>query len=346
MGMPQSVLPDVESAACTTPVEANMQTSSGQPRGAVMISRSGSDSESPSEAVASAEAEVAGRCGFGTGAAECAGGGSAGIAEVCAGVHGSEPECEISNRKKTPRSQIDVFAKGLKRHRNGLHRQLRASVLRRAGPQSGQYCRRRLRAHDAVAPSSPRRRPRVVVSASPRRRPRAIVPAPSSPRLSSILTPILTSPHVVARRRPSSPLYAHLAPLSSPGPRLVIAASSSPRRRRRVVASSRRRCRFVGSVVVAPSRRRFIVPARCRRIVAAPPPLLVAATPTRHRRPRVVPGVPGRACIVDAVYPHLHSHLHPHLHPHPILTSPPPRRLVVAVVTSSSTSRRRAVVSL
>ena len=57
-----------------------------------MISRSGSDSESPSEAVASAEAEVAGRCGFGTGAAECAGGGSAGIAEVCAGVHGSEPE--------------------------------------------------------------------------------------------------------------------------------------------------------------------------------------------------------------------------------------------------------------
>ena len=77
MGMPQSVLPDVESAACTTPVEANMQTSSGQPRGAVMISRSGSDSESPSEAVASAEAEVAGRCGFGTGAAECAGGGGA-----------------------------------------------------------------------------------------------------------------------------------------------------------------------------------------------------------------------------------------------------------------------------
>ena len=42
--------------------------------------------------------------------------------------------------EETPRSQIDVFAKGLKRHRNGLHRQLRASVLRRAGPQSGQYC--------------------------------------------------------------------------------------------------------------------------------------------------------------------------------------------------------------
>ena len=140
MGMPQSVLPDVESAACTTPVEANMQTSSGQPRGALMISRSGSDSESPSEAVASAEAEVAGRCGFGTGAAECAGGGSAGRAEVCAGVPGERARVRNIKPEETPRSQIDVFAKGLKRHRNGLHRQLRASVLRRAGPQSGQYC--------------------------------------------------------------------------------------------------------------------------------------------------------------------------------------------------------------
>ena len=102
MVMPPSVLPDGESVACTTPVEANMLTPSGQPRGATMIARSGSDSESHSEAVASAEAEVAGRCGFGTDAVECAGGGGAGRAEVCSGVQGSEPECEILNRKKKP----------------------------------------------------------------------------------------------------------------------------------------------------------------------------------------------------------------------------------------------------
>ena len=155
-------------------------------------------------------------------------------------------------------------------------------------------CPRRRR---AVVParSSPRRRLRVAAASSPRHRPRTVVSAPflnPHPILTFILTPC---------RRPSSTVLA-----SSCSPRSAILTRPSPmsslRRRCHVVTTSspRRRCRFVGSVVVASSRRRFIVPARCRRIVAAPPPLLVAAaTPTR-RRPRVVPG---RACIVAAVYP-------------------------------------------
>ena len=42
--------------------------------------------------------------------------------------------------EETPRSRINILAEGLNGHRNGLHRQLRASVLRRAGPQPGQDC--------------------------------------------------------------------------------------------------------------------------------------------------------------------------------------------------------------
>ena len=184
------------------------------------------------------------------------------------------------------------------------------------------------------APSS-----RVVVSAScPPRRRRAVrvidadvviastwppsspcVPAPSSPRLlSSILTPILTSPHVVARRRPSSPLYAHLAPLSSPGPRLVIAASSSPRRRRRVVASSLpvrrlRRRRAVTSSLhrscpLSPHRRRTAAPAcRCHAHASSSSPSRAGSAGSRlHRRRRLSsPSSSPPSSPPSSPYPHL-----------------------------------------
>ena len=219
---------------------------------------------------------------------------------------------------------------------------------------SSPCCRARVIDADVVIastwpPSSPCPRSRRAVVRAPwspcRRGVVTALPAPSSPRLSWILTPILTSILTPCRRPSSSVLASIRSPRSailtrsSPSHRCVVVATSSPRRRRAVVAvpSSRRRCRFVGSVVVvvvASSRRRFIVPARCRRIVAAPPPLLVAATPTRLRRPRVVPG---RACIVAAVY---------------ILTfiltsvrtlSSPRRRLVASSSPSSLRCRRVAV---
>ena len=213
--------------------------------------------------------------------------------------------------------------------------------------------RRRNRQHLAAVVSVPtkpsRRRPRAVVPVSARRRHRAIVPAPSSPRLSWILTPILTSILTPCRRPSSSVLASIRSPRSailtrsSPSHRCVVVATSSPRRRRAVVAvpSSRRRCRFVGSVVVAvvaSSRRRFIVPARCRRIVAAPPPLLVAATPTRLRRPRVVPG---RACIVAAVY--ILTFILTSILTSVRTLSSPRRRLVASSSPSSLRCRRVAV---
>ena len=100
IGMPQRVLPEVESAACTTPVEANMPTSSGQPKSGSVHSSSGSDSESPSAAVSSVDAENAGKTVCGTDVAASAGGVTAGKLVACSGVQGSEPGCEISNLKK------------------------------------------------------------------------------------------------------------------------------------------------------------------------------------------------------------------------------------------------------
>ena len=171
-------------------------------------------------------------------------------------------------------------------------------------------------------PTKPsRRRPRAVVPVSARRRHRAIVPAPSSPRLSWILTPILTS-ILTPCRRPSSSVLASIR-----SPRSAILTRSSPSHRCVVVATSS-------------PRRRFIVPARCRRIVAAPPPLLVAATPTRLRRPRVVPG---RACIVAAVYI-LTFILTSILTSVRTLSSP--RRCLVASSSPSSLRCRRVAVEL
>ena len=42
--------------------------------------------------------------------------------------------------EETPRSRANFLAEGLDGNRNGLHGQLRAPVLRRAGPQSCQDC--------------------------------------------------------------------------------------------------------------------------------------------------------------------------------------------------------------
>ena len=73
MWMPQRVLPEEEAAACTTPVEANMQTSSGQPKSGSVPSSSGSDAESSSEPVSSVDAENAGKtvCGTDVAAGAC-----------------------------------------------------------------------------------------------------------------------------------------------------------------------------------------------------------------------------------------------------------------------------------
>ena len=112
-------------------------------------------------------------------------------------------------------------------------------VIASTWPQSSP-CPRRRRAV-VPAPSSPRRRLRVAAASSPRHRPRTVVSVPLlNPHPYPHLYPTLSSPHVVARRRPSSPLYAHLAPPSSPGPRhrCIVVATSSPRRRRVVVAGS------------------------------------------------------------------------------------------------------------
>ena len=66
MWIPQRVLPEEEAAACTTPVEANMPTSSGQPKSGSVPSSSGSDAESSSETVSSVDAENAGKTVCGT----------------------------------------------------------------------------------------------------------------------------------------------------------------------------------------------------------------------------------------------------------------------------------------
>ena len=141
--------------------------------------------------------------------------------------------------------------------------------------------RSRLRAHDAVAPSSRRRRPRVVVSVWPRRRHRAIVPrrrlraSPQSSPLSSPLSDSILTPC----RRPSSSV---LASIRSPRSAILTRSSLSLHRRRHVVAapSSRRRCRLVGSVVAFPRFRWFAGAGRMGG---------TAALGLRHRLPFLIP---------------------------------------------------------
>ena len=140
MWMPQRVLPEEEAVACTTPVEANMQTSSGQPKSGSVPSSSGSDAESSSEPVSSVDAENVGKAACGTNVAAGACEATTGKLVAWSGVQGSEPGCKTSNMKKTPRSRANVLTERLDGNRNGRHWQLCAPMLRRAWPQSRQDC--------------------------------------------------------------------------------------------------------------------------------------------------------------------------------------------------------------
>ena len=100
MWMPQRVLPEEEAVACTTPVEANMQTSSGQPKSGSVPSSSGSDAESSSEPVSSVDAENVGKAVCGTNVAAGACEATTGKLVAWSGVQGSEPGCKTSNLKK------------------------------------------------------------------------------------------------------------------------------------------------------------------------------------------------------------------------------------------------------
>ena len=215
--------------------------------------------------------------------------------------------------------------------------------------------RRRNRQHLAAVVSVPtkpsRRRPRAVVPVSARRRHRAIVPAP---RLSWILTPILTSILTPCRRPSSSVLASIRSPRSailtrsSPSHRCVVVATSSPRRRRAVVASSlpvrrlrrRGRRRVVTSSLhrscpLSPHRRRAAAPAcRCHAHASSSSPrragsslhrrrLVASSSPSSLRCRRVAVELSCHSAVVAAAFP----------------ASSPPRRLV-----SAPSSFHRAVI--
>ena len=222
-------------------------------------------------------------------------------------------------------------------------------------------CPRRRRAV-VPAPSSPRRRLRVAAASSPRHRPRTVVSAPFlNPH--PILTFILTC------RRPSSSVLASfcsprsaILTRSSPSHRCVVVATSSPRRRRVVVAgssapSSSRRHVVASSflpVVAASSPRRHpclsplprprvvVVPASCRVAPASSPPsiltfiltsvltlssprrrLVASSSPSSLRCRRVAVELSCHSAVVAAAFP----------------ASSPPRRLV-----SAPSSFHRAVI--
>ena len=193
-------------------------------------------------------------------------------------------------------------------------------------------CRARVIDADVVIastwpPSSPCRRAVVPASSCPRRRLRAIVPAPSSPRLSSILTPILTS-ILTPCRRPSSSSRRYPHP---------VLASSSLRCRRHVVAaqSSRRRCRFVGSVSTS---RRHVVASSFLPVVAA-------SSPRRRPclslpRPRVVVVVPASCRVAPASSP---PSILTFILTTSVLTLSSPRRRLASSSPSSLRCRRVAV---